>query len=105
MESLQIVNANGSRRRTILRSADLTGRPVWSPGRDAIALVLRRPDASTDVATVLTAGGSVVDITNTSGRSESHPVWIYPLPLAFTDGPSNIHVRPVKPRRHSRRRG
>jgi Tol biopolymer transport system component len=102
--SLQVVNANGSGRRTIRRAADLTGRPVWSPGRDAIALVLRRPDASTDIATISTTGNSAVDITNTPGRSESHPVWIYPLPLALTDGPSNIHVRPVKPRRHSHRR-
>jgi Tol biopolymer transport system component len=103
--SLQVANANGSRRRTILRSADLPGTPAWSPGLDAIAFVLRRPDGSTDIATVSTRGGKAVDITNTPGISESHPAWSYPVPLALTDGPSNIHVRPVKPRRHSRRRG
>jgi Tol biopolymer transport system component len=102
--SLQVVNANGTGRRTILRSADLTGRPAWSPGEDAIAFVRRQPDGSTDIATVSTSGGKAVDITNTPGRSESHPAWIYPLPPALTDTSSNIHVRPVKPRRHSHRR-
>jgi len=102
--SLQVVNANGSGIRTILRSADLTGRPVWSPGLDAIAFVRRQPNGSTDIATVSTSGGKAVDITNTPGRSESHPAWIYPLPPALTDTSSNIHVRPVKPRRHSHRR-
>jgi hypothetical protein len=103
--SLRVANPDGSGMRTLLSSAALTDRPVWAPGRDAIALVERRPDGSTDIYTVPAAGGQPVDITNTPGISETRPSWMYPfLGLGGGEPGPGVHVRSRSVRPHARRR-
>jgi hypothetical protein len=103
--SLRVVNPDGIGMRTLLSSAALTDRPVWAPGQDAIALVERRPDGSTDIYTVPAAGGRPVNITNTPGVSEGRPSWMYPFLGLGGGGPGpGVHVRSRSVRPHARRR-
>jgi hypothetical protein len=103
---LAVVNPDGTGRRTLWRSPRLEGRPVWAQLRDRIAVVVRRADASTDIAAVPAAGGAPTDITKTPGISEDSPTWSFPLPPDVgggEPGPS-VHVKSQSTRPHGRRR-
>ncbi|MDQ6805388.1 MAG: hypothetical protein M3065_10590 [Actinomycetota bacterium] len=98
---LQAVNPDGSGPQTILCDGGLTGRPAWAPNRDAIAVVERQADGSTDIATVSAAGGAPVALTNTPGVSEESPTWTGPPVFgagAGQPGPG-VHARPQRPGR------
>src|SRR5207249_1402332 len=68
----------------------------WSPDGSHLAYVSAGAGGTNDVYTIPSIGGAPVDLTNTDGIAEAHPVWSPDgTQMAFDDGAGGISVMPV----------